>query len=75
VQSLLGLRAIDEQLHSQIHGVYEIMEEGGMDLDERREVLREGMDRSMESYSSENFAAIVCIVFCAVQSTTIKSGF
>jgi hypothetical protein len=38
VRSLLDLREFDEQLHSQIYGVCEVMEEG-MDLDERREVL------------------------------------
>ena len=39
VQTLLDLREIDGQLHSQIHGVCEVMEEDGTDPDERREVL------------------------------------
>jgi hypothetical protein len=40
VQNLLDLREIDEQLHCQIYGVCEVtLEEDGMDLDERREVL------------------------------------
>jgi hypothetical protein len=40
VQNVLDLREIDEQLHYQIYGVCKVtLEEDGMDLDERREVL------------------------------------